>query len=141
VVSVRGRATPEDVGSFVERAFDELFGYLGELDVLPAGPPLAVYHGGGAEDTSLDVEACVPVSQAVLPRGRIAVHELAAATVAATLHSGPYEEERPAYRALLTWMEEHGHGPAGPPRELYLVNPGDTDDPAEYRTEIAWPIH
>jgi effector-binding domain-containing protein len=139
VASVRGRTTLAEVGGFMEEAYGELFGYLGERGVSPAGPPLAVYHGEAGEE-DLEIEACVPVSEPLLARGRVAVRELAAVTVASTLHSGPYDEEKAAYRALLTWMEEHGHGPAGPPRELYLVSPGDTDDPAEYRTEIAWPI-
>jgi effector-binding domain-containing protein len=140
VASVRGRAPTTDVARFLREAYEELFGYLDELGIGPAGPPLAVYHGDGPSEGYFDIEACVPLATPVPPRGRIAARELAATTVASTLHGGPYDEEHPAYRALLTWMEENGHQPGGPPRELYLVSPGDTDDPADYRTEIVWPI-
>jgi hypothetical protein len=36
-----------------------------------------------------------------------------------------------AYRALLTWMKKHGHGPAGPPRETCHVSPAETGNPGE----------
>ena len=46
----------------------------------------------------------------------------------------------PAYKALAEWVQEHGHETTGPMREVYLVSPGDTQDPVEYRTEVQWPI-
>jgi effector-binding domain-containing protein len=54
---------------------------------------------------------------------------------------GAYAEIARAYQALTLWMQEHGHESAGAPCESYLVGPGQVPDPAEYRSEILWPIH
>jgi effector-binding domain-containing protein len=60
--------------------------------------------------------------------------------VATTLYAGPYENVGPAYRALAEWVQEHGHETAGPPREVYLTDPNEVQDPGALRTEIVWPI-
>jgi len=39
---------------------------------------------------------------------------------------------------LGSWTASAGVEPAGSVRELYLVSPGDTADPAEWRTEVGW---
>jgi effector-binding domain-containing protein len=44
------------------------------------------------------------------------------------------------YAALQRWIQEHGHECADAPREIYLVGPQQARDPAEFRTEIQWPI-
>ena len=66
--------------------------------------------------------------------------ELPGGRVAYTLHSGPYESVGPIYAVLQKWIQEHGHECAGPPREVYLVGPGQVSDPAAFRTEVQWPI-
>jgi effector-binding domain-containing protein len=37
-------------------------------------------------------------------------------------------------------VREHGHEIAGPAREIYLTDPGEISDPADYLTEIQFPI-
>lgn len=37
-------------------------------------------------------------------------------------------------------IQEHGHEIAGPSREIYLTDPSETPDPADYLTEIQFPI-
>lgn len=38
------------------------------------------------------------------------------------------------------WIQVHGHASSGPPREVYLTSPAHTPDPADYLTEIQFPI-
>jgi effector-binding domain-containing protein len=49
----------------------------------------------------------------------------------------PLEEKN---RLLQKWIQERGHECVGPPREVYLVGPGQVSDPAAFRTEVQWPI-
>ena len=63
-----------------------------------------------------------------------------ATLVATTVHRGPYDEEGPAYQTVDAWVQEHGHASAGPAREVYLTDPDETPDPADYLTEIQFPI-
>lgn len=60
--------------------------------------------------------------------------------VAATWHAGPYDTLAAAYGALEAWMEEQDRKPAGAPWEVYRTDPGETPDPAAWKTEVLWPI-
>ena len=62
------------------------------------------------------------------------------AEAACTIYKGPYEGITEAFSALITWIEGNGYKITGPDREHYLVSPGDTQDPAEYVTEIQFPV-
>jgi effector-binding domain-containing protein len=70
----------------------------------------------------------------------IAVSELPATDVAVIAHHGDYDDLEDTYRDLGSWVASHGEPAELPVRELYLLGPGDTDDPNEYRTEICWPL-
>ena len=45
-----------------------------------------------------------------------------------------------AYDAITAWMGQQGREPAGAPWEAYWTGPDTVTDPAEYRTEVLWPI-
>jgi effector-binding domain-containing protein len=140
VLGIRTHTPIATIGEVMGRCFGQMFGYLAEIGVRPAGPPLAIYHDPEFKEDDVDVEVCVPVERRVAGRGEMRGSVLSAGPVAATLHAGPYHEVGPAYCALVAWIQEHGHECAGPPREIYLVGPGQAADPAEYRTEILWPL-
>lgn len=139
VLSIRTRAPMEQAGPLIGQAIGEMMAYLGEMLMHPAGPIVFILHENDGDDGA-DFETCVPVAERMPGKGRIAARELEGGPVAYALHRGPYEELGPAYAALAAWVQEHGHETVGPLREVYLVSPGDTQDPADYRTEIQWPI-
>lgn len=141
VLSLCRRTALEAIGQAAAEAFAALFGYLQRLGVAPSGAPLSVYHGPPADDGTLEIEWCVPVPRALAGQGTLQGCELPAATAACLLHPGPYEEVGPSYGALASWLQAHGHVEAGPPREVYLVGPGQSADPDAFRTEIQWPVH
>ncbi len=140
ILSIRTHTPIAAIGEVMGRCFGQMFGYLGQIGVRPAGMPLAIYHDPEFMEDDVDVEICVPTERRVAGKGEMNGSVLAGGPVAATLHAGSYHEVGPAYQALMAWIQEHGHECAGPPREVYLVGPGQAADPAEYRTEIAWPL-
>ncbi|OGN87342.1 MAG: hypothetical protein A2X23_05745 [Chloroflexi bacterium GWC2_73_18] len=140
MLSVRRHTSLPELGPLMGRTYGELFGYLGRNGIRPAGPPFAIYHDPDFREEDIDVEMGVPLAEPVAGEGELRGGELPAGPAAYTLHGGPYEEIGPAYQALVGWMQVHGHEGAGPPREVYLVGPGQAPDPSGYRTEIVWPI-
>ena len=38
------------------------------------------------------------------------------------------------------WIEEHGYQVAGAPWESYVTDPAEVPDPADWRTEVCWPL-
>jgi effector-binding domain-containing protein len=67
-------------------------------------------------------------------------YDVPAALLAVALHRGPFEELDRTYGSLGTYVTANELRSAGPIREHYLVSPGDTDDLAELRTEVCWPV-
>jgi effector-binding domain-containing protein len=140
VVSIRSHSSTAEMPVFFKGAYSEIFSLLGELGIRGAGVPFSVYHDPEFRDDDVDMEVVVPVSEPAEDRGRVRAYVLEAGAVATTLHLGAYDEIGAAYQAVVDWILSHGHEMAGPPRECYLVSPNETSNPAEYRTEILWPI-
>jgi AraC family transcriptional regulator len=53
---------------------------------------------------------------------------------------GPYETLHETHAAVERWIEANGGKVAGAPWEVYLTDPGEVPDPAEWQTEIVWPV-
>jgi effector-binding domain-containing protein len=138
IVSIRGCRPTDDLPAFIQTAFPELYGRLQRAEVSPAGPPFVIYHEFGAD--GIDAEVSVPVAVPIAATTKVASRVLPAMTVAHTLHIGPYEKLSEAYRAVSTWITDHGFAVAGPIEERYLNGPGDRVASTEYQTEILMPI-
>ncbi len=126
----------------VGKLFEEVFGYLGSQGITrPVGPTLFIGHDPEFKEQDVDVEIGVPIDKAIPGTGRVKIYELHGMEQAAcTVYKGPYEDIGEAYSALMAWIESNGYQITGPDRELYLTSPADTSDPAEYVTEIQFPI-
>ncbi len=125
------------------RLFAELDGHLRErnlsLDACPA--PLAIYYDAEYDEQRVDVEAAVPLAQAMPSIQRVRVHELPGSeSMACTVHPGPYERLHEAYNALLTWVESNGYRGAGSNREVYLQRPQAEAGAAQPITEVQLPV-
>lgn len=140
VLAIRGRVSAGEIGPESGRAFADLFGHLAMVGREPAGPPLSLYPELWSDEEEIEVVWCVPVSRPLSGAGRAGGMELPAVAAAAVLHAGPYEAIGAAYAALQAFVQERGHEPAGPPREVYLTGPAQTLDAGAFRTEVLWPI-
>ncbi len=105
------------------------------------GPTMAIWYDDEFREHDVDGAAAFTLRSRVREQGRVQVHELSAATMAATVHQGSYNTLIDAHEAILQWIEVNGYRPAGPSREIYLYNtkPIDHDDPS-YITEIQFPV-
>ncbi|MGQ7295974.1 MerR family transcriptional regulator [Quadrisphaera sp. KR29] len=72
--------------------------------------------------------------------GRVHPVTLPAAELAVATHVGEHDGVEVTYGQLGTWVVGNAMSVAGPVREVYLVGPRDTDDPAAWRTEVGWPV-
>ena len=140
VVAVKKHTSLARIGQDIQAGFGELWGAIGPRGIAPAGPPFLVMNDVIDEETEGDVELCVPVAEPFEGSGGVTGHDVEGVTAATTVHRGPYAEVGPAYHTLTGWVQEHGHEIAGPPREVYLTDPVETSDPADYLTEIVFPI-
>ncbi|MCA1656781.1 MAG: GyrI-like domain-containing protein, partial [Actinobacteria bacterium] len=101
-----------------DRGFPELFGWLAEHGVEPAGPLFIRYVEVDEAGDPLDIELGVPVATGVQGDGRIEPGVLPAGRWATYLHVGPYnhatEPDLAAGRATLrAWADAQGLACAG----------------------------
>jgi effector-binding domain-containing protein len=122
--------------------YGEIFGYLGSQGItIPAGPTLFICYDTEFKEKDVDIEAGVPIAKAIPDSGRVKIYELPGMEQAAcTVYKGPYENIGEAYSAIMAWAESNSYRITGPDRELYLTSPTDTQNPAEYVTEIQFPV-
>lgn len=139
VLMVCKQTTMDGIGDAMGAAFAELMGYMGRSGVAPVGPPLCVYSEDFDEERGGEMRVCMPVAPGATGEGAVEATVLPGGSMATTVHRGPYDTIGQAYGAVYGWIQEHGHQPAGPMREVYLTDP-DEVPPEEYLTEICWPI-
>jgi effector-binding domain-containing protein len=121
--------------------YEEVIGHLYSSGGKFAGPTIFICHDPEYKEKDVDVEAGVPIVEAIPGTDRIKVYELPGLEQAAcTIYKGPYEGIGEAYSALMSWIESNGYQIIGNDRELYLTSPADTQDPNEYVTEIQFPV-
>lgn len=118
-------------------AYEALEKYLAELGEQPADAPFAAYHNKNM--FSLDISIGFPVRHALPGRGEIRPEEIPAGKAAACLHTGPYKNIGPVYRALGKWIQTRGLTESGTAYEYYLNDTAVTPQ-AEWMTKVVFPL-
>ena len=130
-VAMRTQATMHELGTVIPQLLGDVFAWLGQHGIPPAGAPFIRYLVAASGDGR--------VCAGVLPAGRYA----------SLVYTGPYDGNGlvEANAALLewgaeqglvwdTWAAENGDG-FGARLESYLTDPQQEPDPAKWETEVA----
>jgi DNA-binding transcriptional MerR regulator len=132
------------VGGLFGEVYEALADYAGEaLGPRPedGGQTLVLWYDTEFKEQDVDGAAAFLLRRRVPERGRVKVHELPAATMAAVVHHGSYQTIGAAHQAVISWIDANGYRIVGPDRELNLYHrtPLRLDDPS-YVTEIQYPV-
>lgn len=141
-VSLSADLSEAQFGAFILGSLERMLGFLESVEVPPAGPPGTLYTSEIPDDIE-HVEALIPIAAPVgVPASEreITVSEVPGAWVAVLVHPGDYATLADTYRTLGAWVARNAEPSGERIREWYIVSPLDTDNAAEFRTEIAWPI-
>jgi effector-binding domain-containing protein len=142
-LGIAGEIT-DGVPAFVDRAFPELFGWLREHGVKPAGPPFIRYGEVDSEGEPLELAVGVPVSGDTKGDELVRHDSLPAGRYLTYLHVGPYRSETQpdlaaARQRLLSWAEDRGLAIRGC-LEHYRIGPVEEPDFTKWETELAYLI-
>ncbi|WP_067864527.1 MerR family transcriptional regulator [Nocardia shimofusensis] len=142
VLAVREVVAKPDIDRWCAAAYPRIYAAIARSGSAPAGPAGATYPLDYFADDAAEVLAYVPVprGEAIPAAAGLELVELPAHRAAIALHRGSFDEIDRTYGALGTHVAEHDRALSEPVREIYLAGPGDTADPADYRTEICWPV-
>ena len=153
-MGIRLRANGEaEFRHAADTGFPELFGWLGEQGIAPAGAPMIRYRALDADGFPTDFDIGAPVARAVEGNGRIGPGELPAGDYAVLVHVGPYRHEdvpdlRAARERLVAWAEAEGLELAREESggavtfaacvESYLTDASREPDWTKWETELAF---
>ena len=139
ILFVRLRVARHEIASAIGEGLGKAFPYSQRSGLAIAGRPFTRYS--------------VDRARAVQHRGRHARRDdrragkarsrrarFPGGPVAVAMHAGPYDQLTETYAALERWIESNGYRVGGAPWESYITDPADLPDPADWRTEVYWPV-
>jgi AraC family transcriptional regulator len=138
VLLIRKRVKRSGLAAALGELYGRIFQYAQQSGAALAGPPFTRYLEWGPG--LIHIEAGMPVAVNVPGEGEIVAGTLPSGPAASTVHTGPYEALHDAHAAVELWIADHGLAPAGPPWESYITDPADYPNPADWKTEIFWPL-
>jgi DNA-binding transcriptional MerR regulator len=139
-VAISDVVSAEEAVPWLQGALAELRATLVAHGERAAGPAGGIYPDNVFTEHRGQVTIFVPVAKPVQPSGRVIATQIPAAELAVIEHRGPPDGVDRAYGTLATYVAHHAIAVEGPIREYYVVGQHDTPRPAEWRTEIGWPI-
>jgi effector-binding domain-containing protein len=142
-----------DIRAVVDRAFPQLFAWLGDHGVQPTGPPFIRFHEVDGAGEPLDIEVAAPVAAGARDEdGPVRPGLLPAGRYVTVLHVGPYSHESEpdlgdAEAAIRDWIEGQGvvcsraseRGSSLPCCvQHYRIGPPMEQDWTKWETELAY---
>ena len=120
------------------------WGMLSEVKqpLVPAEPCLAATEFLDKEYKKENVEIIVwmTVKGTYADTEHVKFKTLPAVKIASCTIKGSYELMKDANAAVIQWIASNGHKISGPMFNIYHVGPAQTQNPAEYVTEVCYPI-
>ena len=138
VLFVRLRAARHEIASAIAEGLGATFTYAMKTGLPIAGRPFTRYLTNGPGLFTMEIG--VPLAAPAAGDGDIEAGTLQGGSVAVAVHGGSYEQLGESYAAMERWMEANGLRPGGAPWESYITDPAEFPDPADWRTEIYWPV-
>jgi AraC family transcriptional regulator len=138
ILYVRLRAGRHELSTAIGEGVGAVYPYAVENGLAIAGHPITRYRSTGPG--LYDIDVCLPLASPASGQGDILAGVLPAGLTAVAVHAGPYEDLGETYAALERWIEANGLRTTGAPWEAYLTDPGEQPDPADWRTEVCWPV-
>jgi len=138
ILLIRRRLARNELQGMLAECFGRLYahGYSAGLPI--AGFPIARYVSMGPGPWT--VEAAIPLARPAAAEGEMQAGILPAGTVVLAVHAGPYDQLSDTNAAIERWIETKGLRVGGAPWESYVTDPGQHPDPADWRTEVYWPL-
>ena len=144
-MGIRLLTHPSKLSEVIPQSHQQVFAFLSEQGVAPAGPPFIRYHVIDMQE-QFDISLGVPVASAIEGRGAVRPAVFPAGRYAALIYTG-IENGIPANGALIEWGAQHGlewdrHEEAGGDAfvsryESFMTDPADEPDMSKWETEVA----
>ncbi len=132
------RVARHELPAAIAEGVGKVYMYAQQAALALAGQPFTRYQSMGPG--LLSIEVGMPLAADATGNGEVESGVLAAGPAAVAVHAGPYDQLGETYAAVERWIEAQGAQPGGAPWESYVTDPADHPDPADWRTEVCWPL-
>jgi AraC family transcriptional regulator len=138
ILFVRLKTARHELSSAIAQGVGKVYMHAQKAGLALAGHPFTRYPSTGPG--LLTIEVGFRFADAVTGEGEVEAGELQGGPTVVAVHGGPYEQLAETYAAMERWMEQNGLHPGGAPWEHYVTDPAEHPDPADWRTDIYWPV-
>lgn len=141
VLYIQSRVDRNAVAETLGQSLPAVYGHVMASGLAMAGPPFVRYTD--QSPAFITLEAGIPLVEtppAPPADSGIEAGELPGGPAASTIHVGPYDTIPAAHEALDRWMADNDALPGGHPWEVYLTDPAEVPEPAEWQTQVIWPL-
>ena len=116
-----------------------------ETDAMPLTPSdpcycCVVFLDGEHKERDVLIEVQKAVTGSYPDTEHVRFRTLPPVTYAGCTFQGGYEQINDVVEALTAWIDANGYEYAGPMFDIYHVGPHETNDPAEFVTEVCYPV-
>ena len=135
---LKRRIARAEIAATIAEGLGKTYPYALQNSLAIAGRPFARYSDVGPG--LMTIEVGTPLAAPAAGVGDIQAITLPGGPAAVAVHMGAYDKLQDTYAAIERWMQEHGVRAAGAPWESYITDPAEHPDPANWRTDVYWPI-
>lgn len=144
ILVVRRRVKRSEIAATIGAELPKVFVHAQRRGIAVAGFPVTRYLDMSMGSVTLETGVRVAQHEGTWGADQgeddVPAETLPSGTIAVTVHSSPYDKLQDAYGALEEWIAANGYKPNGAPWEAYLNDPGDHPNPADWMTEVCWPV-
>jgi effector-binding domain-containing protein len=133
VLSERHVTSVDNLPLVIGKAYDEIFGYLAEMDESATDMPFVAYYNLDMEN--LEVEIGVPVARPIETKDNVHASYIPAGKKAVGMYMGPYQGMTEIYEAMNLWLAENHHEATGVVYEFYYNSPDEVPE-SELLTKV-----
>jgi effector-binding domain-containing protein len=135
---IRSRIARNEIAATIGQSLGRIVPYALGAGATLAGRPFARYPEFGPG--LLTIEVGMPVTKCVAGKDDIEAFDLPGGRCAIGLHGGPYTQLAGSFAALERWIASQSLTVSGPAWEVYVNDPAEFPDEADWRTEIYLPV-
>jgi effector-binding domain-containing protein len=131
---IRRSFSPADIGLVLREILTKVYGYVVSNQLTIAGAPVCCYKEWTEQMAT--VEAGLPIAGPAHPEAEFIRSSIPAGTYASVIHEGSYDTIDQAHQAIETWLQQEGLRADTDVFEVYLTDPDEHPDPANWQTQV-----
>lgn len=140
-IGKKGRMKWSDMASFNANTYRNLYPALAKAGIQPTGPATNLYFVWDEEKQMTEMMVALPIDASAEEIRGFDYLTVEGGKALQTDHIGNYEGLAAPHEAMDQYIKKHNIDAGDVAIEVYLTNPEEVEDPAEWHTRIIYPLN